>query len=481
MIFLISLCVAVIFVAMCRKSLKKCPNVFYTAAVVITIVTACYSFPVAPNWIQNYNIALFRKGTLAMALFVIVMYTGALKNGSALIKLLMPIRAELSIFATILTLTHIIFYGKTYFKYLFTAPEKLGILMIVATSLSIIILFILIPLFVTSFPRIRKKMNAKKWKILQRTAYVFYALIYIHVMIFSVSYAWKGRSGYAFSAVLYSLVFLVYAAMRIRKALSKKQKPLVSNVIPFTATAAIFAVICLLTFQNVPSLSAGTAVFETSSVAEAKSSEEIAADVRESDSNNLEEVAVVTDTPEKAIPLGQTSETEVPLTSQKPAEETSTQPTEETKAEETLDDTQKEPQKETQKEYQKESVPENTQKELETQSVPATTEPAKNKVPITTSEVTATNSKYKDGTYSGSGNGFAGTVTVSIAISNDVINAITFVSTVDDAIYFDDAWAGVTSSILKSQTTSVDSVSGATFSSEGIKAAVEAALSKGLN
>ena len=51
------------------------------------------------------------------------MYTGALKNGSKLMKILMPIRAELSIIASILTLAHNIIFGKYHFVTLFTAPK----------------------------------------------------------------------------------------------------------------------------------------------------------------------------------------------------------------------------------------------------------------------------------------------------------------------------------------------------------------------
>ena len=73
-----------------------------------------------------------------------------------------------------------------------------------------------------------------------------------------------------------------------------------------------------------------------------------------------------------------------------------------------------------------------------------------------------------------------GTITVSVTISNDLITAITVVTHSDDAVYFDYAWAGVTNSILSSQNTNVDAVSGATFSSEGIRDAVADALTKAL-
>ena len=77
-------------------------------------------------------------------------------------------------------------------------------------------------LTVTSFPSVRKKMQAKKWKQLQRTAYVFYGLMYVHIMLINIPYARLGLGMYIANVVIYSIVFLGYAAMRIAKAVSVK-------------------------------------------------------------------------------------------------------------------------------------------------------------------------------------------------------------------------------------------------------------------
>lgn len=86
---------------------------------------------------------------------------------------------------------------------------------------------------------------------------------------------------------------------------------------------------------------------------------------------------------------------------------------------------------------------------------------------------------YKDGTYEGSGTGFRGNVKVSVTIKGGVISQIKVVEEKDDAAYFNKA-RGVIASILKSQNTKVDVVSGATYSSNGIIKAVENALKKAL-
>ena len=83
----------------------------------------------------------------------------------------------------------------------------------------------------------------------------------------------------------------------------------------------------------------------------------------------------------------------------------------------------------------------------------------------------------KDGTYTGSGQGFKSTITVQVVISGGKIASITVLSESDDAEYFARA-RGVITSVISRQSTSVDTVSGATYSSKGILAAIEDALAK---
>ena len=85
---------------------------------------------------------------------------------------------------------------------------------------------------------------------------------------------------------------------------------------------------------------------------------------------------------------------------------------------------------------------------------------------------------YKDGTYEGTGTGFRGaSTTVSVEVKNGKITDITTVSYGDDRPFYSRAFETVTEEIVSSQSVEVDSVSGATFSSRGIMAAVEDALS----
>ena len=82
-----------------------------------------------------------------------------------------------------------------------------------------------------------------------------------------------------------------------------------------------------------------------------------------------------------------------------------------------------------------------------------------------------------DGTYEGSANGFSGKIKVSVVIKNQTIRSINILSNSDDEAFFNRAKEGVTASIIAKQSTDVDTVSGATYSSRGIMNAVNAGVS----
>ncbi len=85
-------------------------------------------------------------------------------------------------------------------------------------------------------------------------------------------------------------------------------------------------------------------------------------------------------------------------------------------------------------------------------------------------------SKWKDGVYEGTGSGFAGNLTVEVTIANGVIDNIEVVDYGNDDEAYVNMAVGVIDDMLETQSFEVDTVSGATFSSKGIKDAVAAAL-----
>lgn len=86
-----------------------------------------------------------------------------------------------------------------------------------------------------------------------------------------------------------------------------------------------------------------------------------------------------------------------------------------------------------------------------------------------------------DGVFTGSAQGYGGPVAMRVTIDNGYIDRVE----IADAGMEDDAWLemclGLPSEIEKAQSTNVDTVSGATFTSSGILNGTAAALQKSLD
>ena len=115
---------------------------------------------------------------------------------------------------------------------------------------------------------------------------------------------------------------------------------------------------------------------------------------------------------------------------------------------------------------------ETTRRRKETMTESQTTETT----PEASAQASAPADAYADGIYTGSGTGLRGQTNVTVTVENGEITDITVTSYQDDRQYFTRAESGVITSILQAQSVDVDTVSGATFSSNSIKEAVANAL-----
>ena len=104
---------------------------------------------------------------------------------------------------------------------------------------------------------------------------------------------------------------------------------------------------------------------------------------------------------------------------------------------------------------------------------------AKLKAQVTeTQSAESDDSNYKDGTYQGEAEGFGGTVAVEVKVEKGKITAIEIVSAQkEDGAYLSMA-KDIIPKIIEAQSADVDTISGATFSSTGIKNASQEALEK---
>lgn len=447
MLFLIAIAAAFGFAYLCKKPLKQHPYIFYIGAAVISIIVAAVDFRNVPEIINTYIIGLFSRGAFGTALWAVVMWTGAFPNGSKPIKAFMPIRGELSIFAAILTLGHNIGYGKTYFVRLFTDASRMSAEQLTASFLTIAMLIIMIPLTVMSFPQIRKKMNAKLWKKIQRTAYLFYGMMYLHVMVLFVPMAKAGRQGYFLSVLAYSIVFIGYAVCRIRKWYLLRKK---AENIKFVNAVCVpaFAVMLMM-----PCLAAKSSPVKNSSIVKPAAVKITEDEPVEGNTTAITSSEMVTSSSTTAETATDTTETTVTTATEETTEEfTESVTEEETEAEEEL----------AEEEIAEEEAPPEEEPEPEPEPKPET-EPE----PVYI---------YNNGTYTAAAYGYDGDIEVSVTIENDVIVDITGVTYESDSWYYDSAAPHVISQILNTQSTQVDAYSGATYSSDAIMAAVAAAL-----
>lgn len=439
MLLIISLIIVALFIYFLKDSLKKYANIFYIGVAVISIAVFLLEFLSMPLFLKNNILGIFAKGSLGTAMFVVVMYTGALPKGNKLIAPLMKIRGELSITAAILVLCHNFTYGMTYFRMLFTKTSLLSATQLAAAVISLVLIAIMLVLTVTSFPSVRKKMQAKKWKQLQRTAYVFYGLMYVHIMLINIPYARLGLGMYIANVVIYSIVFLGYAAMRIAKAVSVKaaragktygKKP---ETVLYGLALVICAVMTVSCFAGRQTVSASEDNEEWNDFF---NEETVAAMVKEIESS--------------------TAKTDAEGTTQESLEESVSS------------------------DGQSDSQAGGVGNEVSGNS----NNSGSDNVSDNNGELsggsgsdTPANTKFKaDGTYTGSAvcETYNYNITITIVISGDTITSVTAESeaSAQDVQYFNMANAKVPAQLLANQSTSgVDSVSGATKSSNAIKKA----------
>ena len=85
---------------------------------------------------------------------------------------------------------------------------------------------------------------------------------------------------------------------------------------------------------------------------------------------------------------------------------------------------------------------------------------------------------YADGTYTGSATGFGGSISVEVTIASGKISSINVTSAGGETASYLNSAKSVINTIISKQSPNVDTVSGATYSSNGIINAVKAALKK---
>ena len=397
-------------------------------------------------------LSVFTKGTLCGALFYVVMLAGALPDRDALRKKVIPCRKQLSILAGFLAMGHGFGYGYRYFPLLLEGMEELRLSVFWACLCSLLLLCLLMPLWVTSFLFIRRKMNPKTWKNIQRAAYVFYALIYLHILLFRFHAVQTGQRDAAISIILYTILFCLYGALRLNRMAVRTQKE-------YLLLPVQLITICLV------ALVTGYCVCSVSSASQGKQGQtqgSVAADV----SAEKEEGAL--DVP---------GEAEAGLS----AEESGMQGSfEQEGSSEKEGSAQGSSEKDgfVQGSSGKEgSVQGSSEKDGLGQGSSEKESSAQASSPAGGTSATPA---WQDGTYQGSALGYNGKLKVSVTVEDGRITDLTLKSHVEDEPYVSRAVKGVFAAILENNQPEADAVSTATTTSEALVLAVQNALSKSI-
>lgn len=337
------------------KTLRKYEISAYLIALIICVFSYIYGN-------DNIVFVTINKGYIAFTLWIFVGFTTLIYLPKQVKKRLIPIRKHLSILGFIFTSFHLLANFFIRFD-----------LYLIIGYISFIIM---IPLTITSFISIRKKMNSKSWKKLHRSAYVAYILMFLHMILVTRS---------LLNLIIYTILLAIYIFFKFE--ITEK------IILRMIGIFLVLVITGVRLFTIVP-------IFEEanySTVIEVEENE-IVKDISVSDTSTL----------------GEENKTTVEI-----------------------------------EEENKTTV------EVEEENTPG----------------------YTDGVYTTTVDAFGPDMVVETTIENGLIISVEIISHNEKKYeYYGPAFEQIPTDIIDTQSTEVDSVSGSTYSSNGIKKAVDLAL-----
>lgn len=187
---------------------------------------------------------IMQRGVLAGSLFIWVMLAPVLPRSFSGRKTIYLLRGEMAICASLITLSHNLAFGGKYFGALFFGQGHISLMELHAAIVSCLMILLLIPLTITSFQTVRRKMQAKTWKKLQNWSYLFYLLLYLHIFFIYQGALIRGKGEYFFTLMLYSFLFGLYGFLRIRQyRIQKESKE--KKAVPLLRIAGLLPIVCI--------------------------------------------------------------------------------------------------------------------------------------------------------------------------------------------------------------------------------------------
>lgn len=220
--FLLTLVCTFLAVLVLNRPIRKAPVVFYVLAIALDVLLFANGIYDFPKEVHNALMVLMKKGGLAVSMFVVVMYIGVFRRNGWLSSKLRPIRAELSIIACLLIVGHMATYLSSYLPRLLGGVNTRANVM-AGFIIALCLLVLLVVLGVTSFRFVKKHMKARSWKKLQSLAYIFYAFVFVHLLLMLGPSALHGNSTAISTVAVYSVVFVAYIILRIIRAVADRK------------------------------------------------------------------------------------------------------------------------------------------------------------------------------------------------------------------------------------------------------------------
>ncbi len=244
MIVILTLICSLAFFHFFGKALKKKPAVLYGICILLSLVSIFYPREGGLPFLDFFFKKIMQRGVLAGSLFIWVMLAPVLPKSFSGRKTIYLFRGEMAICASLITLAHNLAFGGKYFGALFLGQGHISLMELHAAIVSCLMILLLIPLTITSFQTVRRKMQGKTWKKLQNWSYLFYLLLYLHIFFIYQGALIRGKGEYFFTLMIYSFIFGFYGFLRIRQYRMQKESK-EKKTFPLLRIGGILPIVCL--------------------------------------------------------------------------------------------------------------------------------------------------------------------------------------------------------------------------------------------
>ena len=244
MIVTLTLLCSLAFFHFFGKAVKKKPAVLYGICILLSLVSIFYPREGGLPFLDFFFKKIMQRGVLAGSLFIWVMLASVLPKSFAGRKTIYLLRGEMAICASLITLAHNLAFGGKYFGALFFGQGHISLMELHAAIVSCLMILLLIPLTITSFQTVRRKMQGKTWKKLQNWSYLFYLLLYLHIFFIYQGAMIRGKGDYFFTLMLYSFIFGFYGFLRIRQHRMQKESK-EKKTFPLLRIGGILPIVCI--------------------------------------------------------------------------------------------------------------------------------------------------------------------------------------------------------------------------------------------